>query len=83
MDPALPLAWSEDKQKDGVFPSVAFKDKMMTNFARLAIAQRQLHRISDSSQSKTNASDVYSLIREQVRNKILTRRYRSWSNGLA
>jgi 2,4-dienoyl-CoA reductase-like NADH-dependent reductase (Old Yellow Enzyme family) len=82
MNPALPLAWSEGRPIDGKTATVKLKSKMWIGFARLAIAQRQLHRIGGGSQPKPNAGAVASLIRQEVRNKLLTLRYRSWVKGL-
>ena len=72
MNSALPLAWSEGRQIDGKTATVNLKSKMWISFARLAIAQRQLHRIGSGRQPKPSAGAVASLIRQEVRNMLRT-----------
>lgn len=83
MDPTLPLAWRNNKHKDGLFPVVNFKDKTLAGFTRLAMIQRQLQRLGDGLKPKTDASPIYSLIRDQFRTKKLAKRYVAWSRSLA
>lgn len=82
MDTALPLAWRNNKHKDGLFPIVNFKDKTLAGFTRLAMIQRQLQRLGDGRQPKINANPVYSLIRDQLRTKRLAKRYIAWSKNI-
>lgn len=82
MNPDLPLTWREGKPQDGSVPAIKFKDKTLAAFAMMSILQRQLHRLGDGQLPLANASAIFSIIRDQLRNKLLARRYRSWSNGL-
>ncbi len=77
-----PLTWREAEPKDGVVPALKFKDKTLASFAMMSVIQRQLHRLGDGQRPLANASAIFSIIRDQLRNKLLARRYRSWSNGL-
>ncbi|MBN8709210.1 MAG: NADH:flavin oxidoreductase/NADH oxidase family protein [Verrucomicrobia bacterium] len=79
MDPGLPLTWREAKPRDGVLPTIKFKDKMLASVAYMAVIQRQLQRLGDGQRPLANASAIFSIIRDQLRNKLLARRYRSWS----
>lgn len=79
MDPTLPLVWRHNKNKDGLFPIVKFKDKTLAGFTRLAMVQRQIQRLGDGLQPKTNMSPIFSLIRDQIRSKKLAKRYIRWS----
>jgi hypothetical protein len=83
MEPNLPLAWRGSEPKDGMFPAIKFKDKMLASLAHMAVIQRQLHRLGDGQQPLANASAIFSIIRDQLRNKLLARRYRSWSKQQA
>lgn len=83
MDPNLPLAWRETKPKDSVFPAIQFKDKMLASLAHMAVIQRQLQRLGDGQRPLPNASAIFSIIRDQLRNKLLARRYRAWSRQQA
>jgi len=82
MDPSLPLSWREAKPRDGVLPAITFKDKMLASLATMAVIQRQLHRMGDGQAPLTNSSALFSILRDQVRNKLLARRYRAWSRQL-
>lgn len=82
MDPSLPMAWRENKSKDGLFPVVNFKDKTLAGFTRLAMVQRQLQRLGDGLNPKAHMSPVYSLVRDQIRNRKLAKRYVAWSKHL-
>jgi 2,4-dienoyl-CoA reductase-like NADH-dependent reductase (Old Yellow Enzyme family) len=79
MDPDLPRAWRDSKPKDGVFPTIKLKDKMLASLAHMAVIQRQLQRLGDDQRPLENASAVFSILRDQLRNRLLARRYRSWS----
>ena len=81
MDPSLPLSWRETKPRDGVFPAIKFKDKMLASVAHMAVIQRQLQRMGDGQRPLANASAFFSIVRDQLRNKFLARRYRSWSKA--
>jgi 2,4-dienoyl-CoA reductase-like NADH-dependent reductase (Old Yellow Enzyme family) len=83
MNPSLPLTWREAKPKDGVVPVIKFKDKTLASIAMLNVIQRQLHRLGDGQQPLVNASAIFSIIRDQLRGKLLARRYRAWSRQQA
>ena len=83
MDPSLPLTWREAKPKDGVVPAIKFKDKALASIAMLNVIQRQLHRLGDGQQPLVNASAIFSIIRDQLRSKLLACRYRVWSRQQA
>lgn len=83
MEPNLPLAWSEGEPRDGVVPTIKFKDKMLASLAHMAVIQRQLQRMGDGQRPLADASAIFSVIRDQLRNKFLARRYRSWSKQQA
>lgn len=82
MNPDLTLTWREAKPEDGVVPAIKFKDKALAQLAMMSVVQRQLHRLGDGQRPLANASAIFSIIRDQLRNKLLARRYRSWSSGL-
>lgn len=83
MNPDLPREWREGKRKDGVFPVIKLKDKMLSSLAHMAIVQRQMHRLGAGRRPMANASGIYSIILDQIRAKMLAQRYRCWSKGLA
>jgi 2,4-dienoyl-CoA reductase-like NADH-dependent reductase (Old Yellow Enzyme family) len=80
MDPGLPLTWHQAAApKDGSVPRIRFKDKTLASFAMMAVIQRQLHRLGDGQRPLSNASAILSILRDQVRTRLLARRYRAWS----
>lgn len=79
MNPGLPRAWREGSQESGVRPSVAYKNKLIATLATAATIKRQLHRIADGLSPRVAASALYSLVRDRLRTRCLTRRYRAWS----
>lgn len=83
MDPSLPLSWREAKPKDGLVPAIKIKDKTLASIAMQNVVQRQFHRLSNGQQPLVNASAIFSIIRDQLRGKLLACRYRAWSKQLA
>lgn len=83
MDPALPQSWRAGRSKDGVSPVIKFKDKTLHGLATIAVAVRQMHRMGAGRQPLAHPGALFSLIRDQLRNMLLARRYRSWSKQLA
>jgi 2,4-dienoyl-CoA reductase-like NADH-dependent reductase (Old Yellow Enzyme family) len=78
LNPSLPNAWREGQSVDGVRPAVGLKDKVMAALATMAIVKRQLQRLGAAKRPKANVSPVFSLLRDQLRTRWLTRRYRRW-----
>lgn len=78
MNPALPRAWREGVVQDGTRPLVGMKDKVLAALATMAIVKRQLQRLGAGQRPKPRFNAWFSLIRDQLRARLLTRRYRRW-----
>jgi 2,4-dienoyl-CoA reductase-like NADH-dependent reductase (Old Yellow Enzyme family) len=79
MDPYLPKAWKEGKNKDGLRPTLDYKDKAIKGLISLAYFERQLIRISSGKTPKLGINPIINLIRHLIRNKALTYRYLCWT----
>jgi 2,4-dienoyl-CoA reductase-like NADH-dependent reductase (Old Yellow Enzyme family) len=78
MNPSLPNDWKKDSQLSAHNPLVQWKDKTLSAIATMAVIKRQLQRIGQGKQPKLNASPLFSLIRDRIRLKKLTKRYQDY-----
>lgn len=78
MCPQLPQRWRAGQDVDELQPKVGLKDKVIAALATMSIIRRQLHRMGDGRAPLADANAVFTLVRDQVRAKWFTRRYRSW-----
>lgn len=83
MNPALPNGWKTNHALSAHNPVVRWKDKTLAAVATMAVIKHQLQRMGKGKSPKTNTSAVCSLIADQVRQKILTKRYHSYLATLA
>jgi hypothetical protein len=82
LNPALPQAWREGLSVDGDKPQVGLKDKVIAALATMAMVKRQLQRLGDGKPPKLAMHPLITLVRDQLRTKLLTRRYRRWTASL-
>ena len=73
--PDLAAKWKANPAFIGFIPNLKWKNKVLASLATMAIVRRQLQRLGDNRQAKKNHSPVYSLIKDQLRLAILTKRY--------
>ncbi len=78
MNPALPNDWKENDQLSAHDPVVQWKDKTLSAIATMAVIKRQLQRMGAGKPPKPNASPLFSLIRDRLRVKKLTKRYQDY-----
>ncbi len=78
LNPALPAAWRDGNNVDGQRPVVAISDKVIAALATMAVVKRQLQLVGDGRAPNPRANAVVCLIRDRLRIKMLTRRYRRW-----
>ena len=74
--PSLVNTWKENTNFKAELPDVKWKDKTMSAMATMAITKRQLKRIGKGLQPKLNSSPLFSLIKDQIHLKKLTKIYR-------
>jgi len=75
-EPDLINKWQTDKSRLGTIPNITWKDKTLSGLANMALVKRQLRRIGSGKTTKFDASGLFTLIMGQIRQSILTKRYR-------
>ncbi|WP_419811070.1 NADH:flavin oxidoreductase/NADH oxidase family protein [Bacterioplanoides sp.] len=83
MEPALPDMWQQQPQASADEVRVNWKDKTLSALAVMAITRRQLQRMGAGKQPKPSVSPLFSLIRDQMRLKKLTKRYQQFLQNQA
>jgi 2,4-dienoyl-CoA reductase-like NADH-dependent reductase (Old Yellow Enzyme family) len=81
--PDLPALWRANGEHVVDVPSVHWKDKVMAAVARTAIVKRQLRLMGAERPLSPSLSAFGSLLIDQVRGRLLTRRYRRWREARA
>lgn len=76
--PNLPDQWKAGKMPEVAFPEVKWKNRTMAGIATMALTKRQLDRMSDGKAPVLRVSPLLTLIRDQMKTKKLTKRYRAW-----
>jgi len=77
-NPTLPRDWKQGRAVDGGRPAVDLKDKTLAALATMAMVKRQLQRMGIGKMPQVRMNALWSLVRDQLRTRILTRRYRYW-----
>lgn len=77
-EPNLPNNWRAGKTSDIDLPVVAWKNKRMAGLATMMLAYKQLERLSAGKPPGRGGSPLLALIRNQIKMKKLTKRYRRW-----
>jgi 2,4-dienoyl-CoA reductase-like NADH-dependent reductase (Old Yellow Enzyme family) len=75
--PALPNLWQTDPYAQAILPQLKWKDKTLSSVAVMAIAKRQLQRMGKGKAPKAKVSPLFTLIKDQIRLKKLTKVYRA------
>lgn len=78
MNPALPNDWQVNSLVVAHSATVRWKDKTLSSVATMAVIKRQLQRMGKGKNPKVNASPIFSLIRDRIRLKKLTKRYQQY-----
>ena len=75
MNPSLPNDWKTNPELVAYNPIVQWKDRTLSSVATMAVIKRQLQRMGKGLEPKLNSSPLFSLIRDRLRLKKLTKRY--------
>ena len=78
MNPSLPNDWKTNATLSAHDPVVRWKDKTLSAVATMAVIKRQLQRMGNGKLPKPNASPIFSLVRDRIRVKKLTKRYHTY-----
>ncbi len=78
MNPALPKQWQTDDKISASDPAVRWRDKTLSAIATMAVVKSQLQRMGQGKSPKRKSSPIVSLIKDRMRLKKLTKRYRNY-----
>jgi hypothetical protein len=59
-------------------PAVAWKDKALASLATMALVRRRLRALGRGSDGGVGYNPAFTLLTDQLRGAMLTRRYRAW-----
>lgn len=76
--PDLPARWHNGEDLHAPQPQVNWNDKVLAALATMAMVRRQLQRLGAGKSVHPSPSPLFTLIRDQLRLKRLTTRYRCW-----
>jgi 2,4-dienoyl-CoA reductase-like NADH-dependent reductase (Old Yellow Enzyme family) len=77
-NPSLVQSWRRGDAVDGGRPQVALKDKTLAALATMAMVKRQLQRMGAGKMPALQMNALWTLVRDQLRTRLLTSRYRHW-----
>ncbi|NOE20814.1 2,4-dienoyl-CoA reductase [Ruegeria atlantica] len=81
-EPDVVNNWKADKSLSVDIPEVSWKNKRLAGFASMVLAYVQIERLSKGKSPKTPRFPLVALMRNQMRAKRRTKRYRDWrANG--
>ncbi|WP_295802461.1 NADH:flavin oxidoreductase/NADH oxidase family protein [uncultured Microbulbifer sp.] len=76
IDPHLPGDWMQGKDNAPELSPITWKNKPLASLAYMAVVKYQLYRHSVNGSPNSKVSPLWALIREQVCNALLARKYR-------
>lgn len=76
--PDLPRQWQAGHAVAAAAPPVNWKDKTLASIATMALARRRLRALSAGGGGNGNFNPLFTLLIDQLRAGLLTRRYRKW-----
>lgn len=76
--PDLPNRWKSGEQKQITWRKAAFKKRVFTALGNMALTKNNLHRLGAGKKPSLNASPLLVLIKDRLRLKRLTKRYKNW-----
>ncbi len=76
--PNLPNHWRENQNVDIHWPPVSWKNKMLAALAVMAHTKVQIHLMAIGKPPKVNANPAIALIKDRIRLRGLTKRYKKW-----
>ncbi|WP_373990926.1 NADH:flavin oxidoreductase/NADH oxidase family protein [Duganella sp. BuS-21] len=81
--PDLPLQWRAGRALDASAAPVNWKDKTLGSIAAMALVRRRLRALGQGGNSSASLNPLWTLITDQLRASLLTRRYRKWLTSAA
>ena len=76
-EPALANIWQE-REHSIELPVINWKNKTLASIAVMSVTKEQLNRMAHGKRPKTEVNPVFALLKDRLKTKIRTRRYRRW-----
>jgi 2,4-dienoyl-CoA reductase-like NADH-dependent reductase (Old Yellow Enzyme family) len=76
--PDLPNQWRREAGLDVALPDITWRNKLLAGLAGMAVTKVQLRRMGAGRKPSASISPLISLISQQMRTKVRTKRYRAW-----
>ncbi|MEM7358882.1 MAG: NADH:flavin oxidoreductase/NADH oxidase family protein [Pseudomonadota bacterium] len=80
--PDLPNVWKQGEYEVSL-PQIEWKKKMLAALAVMSVTKAQLHRMAAGKKPKNGINPLFALIRDRIRTKLRTKRYRRWREQTA
>lgn len=79
--PDLPKAWRANESLEVDLPKVTWKNKTLAALAMMAMTKDQLTRLAHGKDAKPSVNPVLAIIKDRVKTKRRTSRYRRWRDA--
>ncbi len=76
--PDLPKLWQSKGDAQITWRKAAFKNRAFTALGNMVLTKNNLHRLGAGKPPTTNASPLWILIKDRLRLRRLTKRYKNW-----
>jgi transposase-like protein len=76
--PDLPRQWHAGQAPTTTAPHVNWKDKTLASIATMALVRRRMRALSANGIIRSGLNPLFTLLTDQLRGALLTRRYRKW-----
>lgn len=76
--PDLPNRWKDGSLEQVTWRRASFKKRMLVAIGNMALTKNNLHRIGANKAPDANASPLWVLIKDRLRLRRLTKRYKTW-----
>jgi 2,4-dienoyl-CoA reductase-like NADH-dependent reductase (Old Yellow Enzyme family) len=80
--PDLPRQWRAGQAPMTTAPHVNWKDKTLASIATMALVRRRMRALSANGIIRSGLNPLFTLLTDQLRGALLTRRYRKWRTRL-
>jgi len=77
-NPNIPNDWKEGKNLEVALPEVNWKNPLFKGLANMAMTKMNLYRMGDGRSPRANPRPLPSVLIQQIKNSLQTKRYRKW-----
>jgi len=76
--PDLPKRWKAGQEDAITWRAASFKKRVLNSLGNMALTKNSLRRMGAGKQPQLNASPLLVIIKDRLRIKRLTKRYKAW-----